>query len=250
MPQEIQPNQKTLSIIIPTLNEEAGIQRTIRKIPAQKIQSLGYKLEILVIDGKSTDLTAEYASQAGAIIITEEQKGYGAACRTGLRASKGEILVILDGDGTYPVELTSEYVEHLIENNLDFLTINRLSDTENGSLSFTHLVGNKVLSGVMNLLFSINVKDSQSGMYLMTRRFAESIKLSSNGYGMAQEIKIIAYSFFKASEVDGKYYKRDGHAKLQTYRDGLKNLIYLFKFKSLLNQSVIKKSPPTIQKEN
>jgi glycosyltransferase involved in cell wall biosynthesis len=248
MSQVIPPNNRIVSVIIPTLNEEVGIQRTISNIPVKKIQSLGYGLEILVIDGKSTDLTREYAEQAGAKIIVEEQRGYGAACKSGLRASNGEIIVILDGDGTYPIELTADYVQYLIDNSLDFLTINRLSDTENGSLSLTHLAGNKVLSGVMNLLYSINVKDSQSGMYLMTRRFVESIKLSSSDYGMAQEIKIIAFRFFKASELDGKYYKRFGQAKLQTYRDGLKNLIYLFRFKFLLNEAIIQKQgTPTIQ---
>ena len=165
------PSTKMITVIIPTLNEEKGIQKTIRKIPKKEIADMGYQLEILVVDGNSTDFTRNVAEECGARVIVEMNQGYGLALRTGFTAASGEIVIVCDGDGTYPVELIPKCAQYLITNNLDFVTINRLSDNEAGAMRFSHLLGNKVLSGIMNLIYSTNIKDSQSGMYLAEKEF-------------------------------------------------------------------------------
>ena len=73
----------------------------------------------------------------------------------------------LDADDTYPAELIGTYVSELIESNADFITINRFSRMETDAMSLTHKIGNKILSTTMNLIFSLNVQDSQSGMWVM-----------------------------------------------------------------------------------
>ena len=239
------PSTKIITLVIPTLNEEKGIQKTIKKIPKKEIEDMGYQLEILVVDGNSTDLTRNAAEECGAKVIVEMNQGYGRALRTGFTAASGEIVIICDGDGTYPVELIPKYAQHLITNNLDFVSINRLSNNETGAMRFSHLMGNKILSGIMNLIYSTNIKDSQSGMYLMKKRFLQLVNLRSNGYTFAEEIKIIAFSFFASDELEGKYYARLGETKLQTFRDGLSNLIFLFRFKNFLKRALIQKQNTT-----
>ncbi|HYZ94896.1 MAG TPA: glycosyltransferase family 2 protein, partial [Nitrososphaeraceae archaeon] len=92
-----------ISVIIPALNEELGIRNTISSIPLKEIRdTFGYDVEILVIDGNSTDQTRDVARKAGAQVIVEKQRGYGRAYKTGFAAARGDIIVTLDADNTYP----------------------------------------------------------------------------------------------------------------------------------------------------
>ena len=165
----VRESKLSVSILIPTLNEELGIEKTLSSIPRKELTILGYDLEILVIDGGSTDQTREIASRMGARVIIENQKGYGRAYKTGFVEAKGNILVTLDADGTYPAENIPDYVHRLTENGADFITVNRFSKMENGAMSISHKVGNKILSTAMRLLYSVEVKDSQSGMWVMKK---------------------------------------------------------------------------------
>jgi glycosyltransferase involved in cell wall biosynthesis len=163
-------NNNKVSIIIPAFNEESGIKNTISSIPRSKIHEQGYCLEILVIDGNSTDLTRDVALQLGAKVIVEKLKGYGRALKTGIYAARGNIIVTIDADGSYPTEFIPEYLQELDEKGLDFISVNRFSKMEKGAMSVMHRIGNKVLSLVMRLLYSVDLKDSQSGMWVMKKK--------------------------------------------------------------------------------
>lgn len=242
LPQLIPTKPKQMiSIIIPTLNEEAGIEKTILAIPKKRLSELGYDLEIIIIDGNSTDLTRDIARRMGARVVLEKRNGYGRAFKTGFSEAKGDILVTLDADGTYPAELIPEYVHGLKEKGLDFITTNRFSDMQNGAMDPYHQFGNEMLSFFMRLLYSIDVRDSQSGMWIMSRSFIQRINIQSDQFSMSEEIKIIAFKFFKALELNGKYYKRVGKVKLATFSDGWRNLKYLIRYRSLIKNAV--KSP-------
>jgi dolichol-phosphate hexosyltransferase len=228
-----------VSIVIPALNEESGIKKTISSIPKSKINEQGYYLEMLVIDGESTDLTRDIALQLGAKVIVEKRKGYGRAIKTGLESASGDIIVTIDGDGSYPAEFIPAYLENLYKEGLDFISVNRFSKVEKGAMSVIHRIGNKILSVTMHLLYSVDVKDSQSGMWVMKKKnFIDRINLNSDGMSMSEEIKIVAFKFFKSLEVEGNYYKRVGTEKIDTFRDGWNNFKYLFQYKRLLRFAI------------
>lgn len=229
---------RSISVLIPALNEQEGIKLTIDAIPKDKLADLGYDLEIIVIDGNSTDLTRQIAKAMGSKVIFERRKGYGRAYKTGFLNAKGDIIVTLDADGTYPAKLIPDYINYLNEKKLDFITVNRFSKMEDNAMLFSHRIGNRILSFVMSLLYSVKVKDSQSGMWVMSKRFANTINLLSDDFSFSEEIKIIAFRFFKAIELDGQYYKRAGKQKLLTFNDGWNNLKYLFHFKSFVKFAV------------
>jgi dolichol-phosphate hexosyltransferase len=231
-------NQSLISVIIPALNEELGIKKTLLGIPKKVLSDRGYDLEILVIDGNSDDLTRNVAEKLGAKVIIERRKGYGRAYKTGLQEAKGCIIVTLDADGTYPASLIPDYIQQLKERKLDFITVNRLSRIEENAMVLSHRIGNKLLTFAMSLLYSIEVKDSQSGMWIMSKKFLDAINLQADGFPLSEEIKIIAFKFFVALEVDGMYYRRIGKLKLGTIKDGWANLKYLFKYKSLINNAL------------
>src|SRR4029453_8604243 len=113
----------------------------------------------------------------GAKVIIDKQKGYGHACKLGFSAAKGDIIVTVDGDNTYPTEFMTEYIEMLNQNDMDFITINRFADMEKGSISFTRRFGNKILTLAVRILYSIEITDSQSGMWIMKRDFISKIRL-------------------------------------------------------------------------
>jgi dolichol-phosphate hexosyltransferase len=235
---------KSISILIPALNEQEGVKKTLNAIPQRNLVDLGYDLEIIVIDGYSTDLTRENARTMGSKVILEKRRGYGRAYKTGFREAKGDIIVTLDADGTYPADLIPNYVQHLKEKKLDFITVNRFSKMEDGAMAIPHKTGNKLLSFVMFLLYSIELNDSQSGMWIMSKKFIDRINLHSDGFSLSEEIKIIAFKFFGAQELDGIYSKRTGKVKLGTLRDGWRNLKFLFRYKFLINHALRPVSKP------
>ncbi|HKQ22793.1 MAG TPA: glycosyltransferase family 2 protein [Nitrososphaeraceae archaeon] len=194
--------RKLISIIIPTLNEQEGIKKTIQSIPHRRILELGYNLEIIIIDGNSTDLTREVAERMGTTVILEKRRGYGRAFKTGFSEAKGDILVTLDADRTYPAELIPEYIRSLNEKGLDFITVNRFSEIQDGAMAPYHRFGNNVLSMFMRISYSVEVRDSQSGMWIMSRDFINRINIASDGFSMPEEINIIAFTFFKALELN------------------------------------------------
>lgn len=229
--------------MIPTLNEELGIKKTLTGIPKKELSDLGYDLEIIVIDGNSDDRTRYVAEELGAKVIIEKRRGYGRAYKTALQEAKGCIMVTLDADGTYPTDLIPTYVKDLKEKKLDFITVNRFSKMEDGAMGIFHRVGNKLLTFFMHLLYSIEVKDSQSGMWIMSKKFAGAINMQSEGFSFSEEIKIIAFKFFKAQESEGTYSRRAGKVKLGTLKDGWSNLKFLFKYKLLIKNALCPLEP-------
>ena len=229
-----------ISIIIPTLNEQFGIEKTIKSIQKFTISNeTRHDLEIIVVDGESTDTTCDIASRLGAKVIVEKRKGYGRACKSGFAAARGKIIVTLDADNTYPTERIPSYIELLVNRGLDFLSINRFSCMDKGAMNLRRRFGNKLLTFVMNILYHIDIKDSQSGMWIMKKSFVSQIKLLSDDMSLSEEIKIIAFRFFKAAEVDGKYSARSGTAKLKDFRDGWRNLIYLLSYRKRFRSAIL-----------
>lgn len=225
-----------VSIVIPTLNEEDGIGITIDSIKREEFKKRGWQLEILIVDGNSTDKTREIAMEKGAKVIIEPRKGYGRAYKTGFKEASGDIIVTGDADGTYPFHKAHEYVELLLKENLDFITTNRFAELEKEAMSFKHFFGNFILSTTLRLLYGIKIKDSQSGMWIIRKEALKKIKPLEkfhDGMPFSEEIKIEMFKNkeIKAKEIPSCLYQRKGEAKIQSWRDGWLNLKYLFKKK-------------------
>jgi len=218
---------KTISIVIPTLNERDGIIETIRRIPVRYVELMGYKCEIIVVDGGSTDGTREVAGRLGAKVILEPKRGYGRAYKTGFLHATGDIIITLDSDGSYPSEYIPRLAKLLDTGMYDFITTNRFAFMESGAMSFIHKIGNKVLTLIARILFNIDIEDSQSGMWVFRRAVLNSIMPESNDMRFSEEIKIRAFLRVRSIEVPIPYRKRIGKPKLRTLRDGISNLVHL-----------------------
>ena len=220
-----------LTILMPALNEEESIVQTIKNIPLAKLKETGYDAEILIVDGGSTDKTAEIAKSLGARVIQSE-RGYGRQYRLGFREAKGDVIATADSDNSYPMEEIPKLLKILEKENLDFISTNRFSGLSKGSMRLLNYFGNKVLTFFANFLFGLELEDSQSGMWVFKKRALGKINLTSNGMPLSQEIKIEAFKKLRAQEVNSSYKKRVGEVKLRMFKDGWENLKHLFIKKS------------------
>lgn len=188
----------------------------------------------MILDGDSKDRTREIAASKGAVVIIEKRKGYGRAYKTGLAQATGDIIVTGDADATYPFDRIHEYVKLLLDTKLDFLTTDRFAELKRGSMSLKHRFGNLVLAVTLNILFVTFIKDSQSGMWIFRRASLEKIQpleAFNNGMPFSEEIKIEMFTThgLKAQEIPSTLYTREGQVKLESFKDGWKNLKFLFK---------------------
>ena len=213
---------RRITIVIPCLNEEKGIVEVLSGMPS-------FVDEVVVVDNDSTDRTAELAGSLGARVIHEKIRGYGRAYKTGLFQARGDIIVTLDGDHSYPVDAISYLLEVFLRSNVRFLSASRFPLKNRRAMSLKHWFGNKLLSVAMSLLYLRWVKDSQSGMWIFERESLKQMNLVSNGMAFSEEIKIEAIRHpeigFKEIYID--YSNRLGEIKLQPWKDGLRNLLFL-----------------------
>lgn len=216
--------ERRITVVIPCLNEEKGIAEVLSRMPS-------FVDEVIVVDNDSTDRTAAVARTLGANVIHEKVRGYGRAYKTGLFHAKGDIIVTLDGDHSYPVDAISYLLEVFFHSKVGFLTASRFPLKNRQAMSFKHWVGNKILSLVMSILYFRWVRDSQSGMWVFARESLASMDLRSDGMAFSEEIKIEAIRRrevgFKEIYID--YSNRMGEIKLQPWKDGMRNLLFLFR---------------------
>jgi len=213
-----------ITVIIPCLNEEEGIQLVLRDIP-------DFVDETIVVDNNSTDRTPDVAAQMGAIVIKEQFPGYGRAYKRGFSVATGDVMVTLDGDHSYPVNGISYLLEAFLHLEVDFLNASRFPVRDPRAMSFKHKCGNLALSLAMSVLFLRWVEDSQSGMWVFRRRILETMQLEADGMAFSEEIKIEALlnPKIRFGEISILYTSRTGEIKLNPWRDGWQNLVFLFR---------------------
>ena len=195
--------------------------------------------EIVVVDNNSSDQTTKIAKRYGAKIIHEPRStisgiGYGYALQKGIEKAKGDIVVCMDGDGSYPAKEIPLLMMHLIKNKLDFISCNRLPFEDPKKMSIVRSFGVRILNGLILILYGYKIKDSLSGMWVFKRHVYDELKPTEGGWNFSLEIKLktIADSRFKFSEKQISYHDRIFDSSKQIiFKTGMEHLIYLFSLK-------------------
>jgi dolichol-phosphate hexosyltransferase len=215
---------RSITVVIPCLNEEKGIVEVLSRMPS-------FVDEVIVVDNDSTDRTAELAREHGARVFHEGIRGYGRAYKTGLLQARGDVIVTLDGDRSYPPDAISYLLEAYLRSGVRFLSASRFPVKNKKAMRLKHWWGNKVLSITMSILFFRWVRDSQSGMWVFERSSLEEMNLFSDEMAFSEEIKIEAITKKRIGfkEISINYSNRMGEIKLKPWRDGIRNLYFLFR---------------------
>ncbi len=143
-----------ITVIIPALNEEEAIGTVVTEVPRDLAS------EIIVVDNGSTDRTADMASAAGAKVIREPMRGYGAACLAGAMAAHNDILVFLDGDRSDDPQEMPVVLAPLLDGQADLVIGSRTAGfTEKGALTSQQRFGNQLVTCVVRLLYGITLTD-------------------------------------------------------------------------------------------
>jgi glycosyltransferase involved in cell wall biosynthesis len=232
------------TLIVPTLNEASSVGHVLDTFRAAA-EAANPKLfsvdpldwEMVVVDGASTDGTADVARKAGARVIDEPRPGYGRAYRTGFAASEGEVIATADGDATYPVEEIPRLVRKLLDERLDFLSGDRLTLLDEKAMTREHRVGNWALNFVLRVAYHSYLRpaggilsDSQSGMWVFRRSVLDRVRLTQDGMPLSEELKLeVLLNGLKFQEVPIHYAERWGAPKLSSWRDGRRNLEFLIR---------------------
>jgi dolichol-phosphate hexosyltransferase len=215
---------QSITVIIPCLNEEQGIESVLRAMP-------DFVDEVIVVDNNSTDRTSEVAASLGAKVIREDVRGYGRSYKRGFAMASSDLIITLDGDHSYPVDALSYLIEAFLHLEVDFLNASRFPVQDSQAMSFKNKFGNFVLSIAMSVLYLRWVRDSQSGMWVFRRSILKEMKLGSDGMAFSEEIKVEALRSprIRFREISIQYSSRLGETKLNAWRDGFRNLAFLVK---------------------
>ena len=209
----------TVSVIVPTYNEEATIIEILGRIAAQKIEDVGF--EVLVVDDGSSDRTVELLEESpglySKLIKRAINGGKGAAVRAGLKAASGDYVLFQDADLEYDPADYGNLLRPVIEFNADIVMGSRLVAAPITRVSyFWHKVGNRLITFSFNILNNTTFTDVYSCYLLYRRELVNVDSLATDGW--EQQAEILSNAVAKARkmfEVPIRYYGR-------TYAEGKK----------------------------
>jgi glycosyltransferase involved in cell wall biosynthesis len=223
-PPEGRHKRPTVTVIIPTLNEERNIAWVIERIPSSVD-------EILIVDGHSVDRTVAVARAArpDVVVLLQEGRGKGAALRTGLSAARGDYVVVLDADGSMdPAEI--HYYVAALDEGYEFAKGSRYL-RRGGSLDLTPLrsLGNRMLVRAVNVLWRVSLTDLCYGYFALRRDRYPSLNARSTGFEIECELVVNALrQRLMVAEVPSiELCRQHGISNLKTWRDGWRVLATL-----------------------
>jgi hypothetical protein len=206
-----------VAVLIPCFNEARSIGEVVRTwrsaLPAARIY---------VFDNNSADETRQLAADAGAIVRSETRQGKGNVVRRMFADVDADIYILVDGDGTYDAAAAPGLISVLLAGSYDMVVGTRRA-VDRASFRPGHLLGNRILSGVVGTVFGKRISDLLSGYRVLSHRFVKSFPALSTGFEVETELSVHALELgIPFCEVDTRYFARPGgsSSKLDTFRDG------------------------------
>ncbi len=230
------PDERRLvSVVMPAYDEAATIGVVLRRV-----LDLDLRTELIVVDDGSSDGTAAVAEQVAdgrvKVLRHERNRGKGAAVRTGIAASTGDIVVIQDADLEYDPRDLPRLLGPLLEGVADVVYGTRLrggGEPQRAHL-FWHYAGNRLLSLLTNVLYNTTISDMEVGYKAFRGELIRSIQLRSDDFGFEPEVtaKLLRRRDVRLYEVPISYYGRTyEEGKKITWRDGFRAVAVLVRYR-------------------
>jgi dolichol-phosphate hexosyltransferase len=214
-----------VEVIIPTLNEEQTIGEVIESI---RSYALPVKVSILVIDGGSIDGTLAICKRENVRFIVQSGRGKGTAMRQAVEQSDADIVVFIDGDGTYSLSDLENMLEPLLNDESAMVVGSRmLGKRERGAISIVNTFGNKLFNKTINFAMKSSVTDSLSGYRALYRKMFNELILFSDTFEIEVEMTVEALAKgYRILEVPISYNRRkeslSSKTKVDPLADGIK----------------------------
>jgi glycosyltransferase involved in cell wall biosynthesis len=216
-----------VSVVIPTLNEAGTIKAAIDTIDKYVM----YPKEIIIVDSNSTDGTIEIVKDTNLCkLIIEPRRGYGIALRTGIKNAKGNIIIMVDADGTYEFKHIDMLINRMLEKDADMALATRMYDP-NKAMGFLNFLGNKAITLTYDFFYSQFLSDSQSGFRAISHEAIDKVKLKETDMAFATEMLIqFAREGYNMVEIPTTYKPRTyGKTKLKPFKSGIEIFTTIFK---------------------
>jgi glycosyltransferase involved in cell wall biosynthesis len=220
-----------VSFIVPAYNEAATLGEVLRRVEALDLEK-----QIVVVDDGSTDdtprLLEEWSSRNGFRVIRQENRGKGAAIRAAIPHVDGDIAVIQDADMEYDPNEVPELIEPIVSGAADVVFGSRLSGGRpQRAYLFWHLVGNRFLSLVTNILYNTTLSDMETGYKAFRTDVLRSLDLREDDFAIEPEITAkVCKRNLRVYELPISYYGRTyAEGKKITWRDGFKAMFVLLR---------------------
>lgn len=215
-----------LTIIVPVYNEISAIEHSINHLKEIKKKCKNSDMEIIIVNDGSTDGTekilAKVSNNKGIKVINHsENQGYGAALKTGIRASKHQYVAITDADGTYPVERIPEFYEIVINEGLDMLVGARVGESVH--IPFIRKFPKWIINKMANYMVGTKIPDLNSGMRIMKKDVVKKyFKILPNGFSFTSTITLAMLSNgCQVKYIPINYHHRKGKSKIRPFYDTL-----------------------------
>ena len=209
-----------VTFLIPAYQEAATIAEVLAAIAP-----LPFEQQVIVIDDGSTDGTGDIAAAHGAQVIRQANRGKGAALRAGIPYIEGDITVIQDADMEYDPGEVPELIEPIVSGRADVVFGSRLSGGKpQRAYLFWHLVANRGLSLLTNVLYNTTISDMETGYKAFRSDVIRDLGLSESGFGIEPEITAkVCRRHLRIYELPISYYGRTyAEGKKITWRDGVR----------------------------
>jgi glycosyltransferase involved in cell wall biosynthesis len=214
-----------ISVVIPALNEEQAIGDVVRAVPR------GLVHEVIVADNGSTDGTVIQATAAGAKVIHENRRGYGAACHAGAQAAQeADIIVFLDGDYSDDPSQLPDVVGPVIRNKTDLVVASRLEGgLEKGSMPWHGRLGNRLIVSLLRRMYGVRITDLGSFRAIRSTTLFD-LQMEQMSYGWPVEMIVkAAKRGWRIVSVPVPYRRRLGKSKVTgTVRGSILAAYYMF----------------------
>ena len=229
------PKDFKLSVVIPVYNEKRWITEVLRRVRMVPIPK-----EIILVDDLSTDGTREmlqqFADDNTKILYKEINQGKGAALRDGFKLCTGNVIIIQDADLEYDPDDYPSLLQPIIENKADVVFGSRFIGEKHRVLYFWHMVTNKILTVLSNMLTNLNLTDMETCYKVFRREIIQSISIEENRFGFEPEItaqiakkKKPAWRVFEVPvSYDGRTYEQGKKIGL---KDGFNALYCIVRYK-------------------
>ncbi|MCK4800959.1 MAG: glycosyltransferase family 2 protein, partial [Anaerolineales bacterium] len=228
----INAGQIEVSVIVPAYNEEQSIQTVVDNIHRVLLQE-NQAYEVIVVNDGSHDETGDLARAAGARVLEHAYNiGNGAAVKTGIRAAKGKLIVLMDGDGQHDPEVIPQMINLL--NVYDMVVGARSRDS---ATDFQRDLGNYIYNWLASYVCNRKIEDLTSGFRAVKAAIArEFLHLIPNTFSYPSTLTLaVARSGYQFEYYPIIVSKRKGKSKINLFRDGLRFVVIIFKVTTLFS---------------